>query len=119
GIKQVYRMVDEHGNFYGADAITLEEEEKITTMYHPFEIEKSLTIENFTHEPLLHKVMEKGKSLLEDQTLLQIASYAQQRLKKLPEEYRRFQYPHIYKVGISENLRNLREELRKKYKKGI
>lgn len=116
GIKQVYRMVDENGSFYGADAITLDNEDKIETMHHPFEVEKSLAIGSFVHEPLLHKVMENGKSLLEKRPLSEIAAYAQQRLKKLPDEFKRFQYPHIYKVGISDTLRNLRDELRHKYK---
>ena len=117
GRKQVYRMVDEHGDFYGADAVALDEEQKIETMYHPFEIEKSMSIGNFFHEPLLKKVMENGKSLHARQPLGEIAAFARERLAKLPDEYKRFQYPHIYKVGISEKLRDLRDDLRKSYRK--
>lgn len=116
GKKQVYRMIDNDGNFYGADAIALEEEKGITVMNHPFELEKTMKLGDFKHEPLLHKVMDGGKVGIENQPLSKIASYSQSRLAKLPDEYKRFQFPHIYKVGISENLKNLRDQLRNEYK---
>lgn len=119
GKKQVYRMIDESGNFFGADAITLEDEGDISRMHHPFEIEKSMQLNNFVHEPLLHKVMEGGKISIENRPLSQIASYSQSRLAKLPEEYKRFQFPHIYKVGISDNLKTLRDDLRHEFKKKV
>jgi nicotinate phosphoribosyltransferase len=37
-------------------------------------------------------------------------------MHQLPEEHKRFNNPHIYKVGISEPLHQLRSDLRKKYK---
>lgn len=116
GKKQVYRIIDENGNFYGADAVLLEEESRISVMNHPFEVEKSMQIGAFSQEPLLEKVMEKGKIAIDEQPLSMISSYSQGRLAKLPEEYKRFQFPHIYKVGISTNLKELRDRLRSEYK---
>lgn len=116
GIKQVYRLLDKDGNFYGADVVTLHEESKVGRMHHPFEMGKSLSLKGYDQEPLLHKVMEDGKPIIPTQSLKEIAAYAQKRLAKLPDEYKRFQYPHIYKVGISSKLLALREELRSKYK---
>ena len=116
GRKQVYRMLDEAGNFYGADAVVLEEEGEAYKMFHPYEADKSLSLEGFVQEPLLFKVMEKGKKLLARQPLGDIASFAMNRLARLPDEFKRFQYPHIYKIGISEKLMNLRDRLRKEYK---
>jgi nicotinate phosphoribosyltransferase len=116
GIKQVWRVMDENGQFFGADAVALSEEEKIGTIYHPFESGKSLKIEYLHQEPLLHKVMENGKRLFPSPSLPGIAAYATQRLALLPTEYRRFENPHIYKVGISKKLMELRNNLAGKHK---
>lgn len=116
GKKQVYRIIDENGNFYGADAVLLEDESRISVMHHPFEVEKSMLTGAFSQEPLLEKVMEKGRIAIDEQPLSKISSYSQGRLAKLPEEYKRFQFPHIYKVGISTKLKELRDGLRNEYK---
>lgn len=116
GKKQVYRIVDENGNFYGADVVVLEGEQNLPIMHHPFEVEKSMKIENFTQEVLLEKVMDGGKISIDNHPLSKIASYSQSRLAKLPDEYKRFQFPHIYKVGISTDLRQLRDDLRSEHK---
>jgi nicotinate phosphoribosyltransferase len=55
--------------------------------------------------------MEKGKRLFPASSLQDIAGYAKQRLALLPAEYRRFENPHIYKVGISKTLMDLRNTL--------
>ena len=49
--------------------------------------------------------------------LTEIAQYSCERLKNLPEEYKRFNYPHIYKVGLSDRLKNERDRLIYEYKK--
>ena len=41
----------------------------------------------------------------------QIANYLKNRLLQLPNEHKRFKNPHIYKVGISPKLLDLRTEL--------
>ena len=115
GIKQVYRYKDENG-FFMADAVCFLNEKTPATMVHPFDPEKSIELDISKAEPLLNKVMENGKKVIEDQQPQQVAKYVQNRLKELPEEHKRFNNPHIYKIGISENLQRVRNELRKKYK---
>jgi nicotinate phosphoribosyltransferase len=117
GIKKVSRVIDQNGMFFGADAIALLDEGKTNSIYHPFETEKSLSIENYEHQPLLQKVMEKGKIMQASPSLKDIAAYAKQRLSLLPQEFNRFVNPHVYKVGISKELLHLRDELRTHYKK--
>ncbi len=117
GIKQVNRLINEDGIFYGADAIVLEEEESFETIYNPFEPVQSLNIESFRKEPLLVKVMENGKRLLPPISLAEIASYGRNRLDLLPREYKRFENPHIYKIGISKKLLDLRNHLVDQHKK--
>lgn len=68
-------------------------------------------------EPLLVKVMENGKRLEKPRSLKEIAGYSNQRLKKLSPEYKRFNNPHIYKVGISDALMNERDILIETFKK--
>lgn len=109
--KQVYRMYDDEGHFAGADAITLADEENISRMFHPQDVYKSLSLRSFKQEALLHPVMQDGKSLLASQPLAQIAAFAQHRLSLLPEAYKRFDNPHIYKVGLSNQLKEERDNL--------
>lgn len=116
--KQVLRVYDTEGNFAGADAVVLAEEKEVDKMHHPFEVDKSMSLAGLKQEPLLHKVMENGKLLIEKQPLKKIAEYSQARLALLPAEYKRFRNPHQYKVGISPQLKELRNELWKKHKTG-
>ncbi len=118
GIKQVLRVMDNDDMFFGADAVVLSEEgEKTNMIFHPFEEDKSLDISRYRQEPLLHKVMENGKGISRKTDLNNIAHFAQKRLALLPAEYRRFENPHIYKVGISKKLMEIREILRDQYKR--
>ncbi len=114
--KQVFRIKDGEGKFIGADAITLESENDVEIMYHPLYPFKSLSLGNHKRERLLHKVMENGARLDEPKTLTQIADYSRDRIANLPEEYKRFDNPHIYKVGISKLLQTERDRLIEKYK---
>lgn len=110
GKKKVVRCLDE-GGFFQADVIALTDEEDIKKMHHPYEPEKSLDLIPFQKENLFEKVMDMGKVIMEKKSPQEIARYAQERLARLPEEHRRFENPHVYKVGLSEKLMNLRHEL--------
>jgi nicotinate phosphoribosyltransferase len=118
GKKQVYRLEDKLERWIG-DVISLREEkdDNLKEMHHPFDPLKKMEIESYKKIPLLEKVMEKGKRLYKKKSLDEIAQYSQKRLEQLPEEYKRFINPHIYKIGLSSKLYNLRENLIKKYKK--
>jgi nicotinate phosphoribosyltransferase len=109
--KQVYRMLDKNGMFYGADAIALFSDDKLEQMEHPFDATKSLNLDRFDHEPLLEKVMVHGKKVNKPRSVTEIADYSKSRLEKLPEEYKRFQNPHIYKIGLSHQLKQERDKL--------
>lgn len=114
--KQVYRMLDKNGMFYGADAVAIYDEENVARMEHSFDANKSLELTRFEHEPLLQKVMENGKKVMPSRTVSEIAEYSKSRLLKLPDEYKRFQNPHIYKIGLSTHLKQERDRLVKKHK---
>lgn len=109
--KQVYRMIDENGMFYGADAVAMFSEGKIEQMEDTFDMTKRLNIHAFVHEPLLEKVMENGEKTVPSRTVQAIAAYSKSRLEKLPKEFKRFQNPHTYKIGISADLKTARDKL--------
>lgn len=115
--KQVYRLRDSEGNCVGADLVSLFEEEEIENMIHPFEPYKQMKVGALQKEPLLKPVMEKGKNKLTPKTLQEIAEYSKRRLAELSIEYKRFNNPHIYKVGISEALKEERDKLIAAYQK--
>jgi len=117
GIKQVYRAMDTNGDFAGADVVALAEEKNVDMMTHPFEAGKSMSLKDFRLEPLLHKVMENGVPTSESLSLGEIAKFSSIRLALLPAEYKRFHFPHLYKVGISKGLMKLREGMRSDLKK--
>lgn len=119
GKKQVYRLLNGKGDFWGADIVALADEKRrhLDRMFHPFEPEKSMPTKDHQKEPLLHKVMEQGKPLSSPKTLKEIMDYHQKRLQQLPPEYKRFENPHTYKIGLSLELINQRDDLRKKYKR--
>ena len=109
--KQVYRMVNPGGGWIGADVVALDDEGDIKTMHHPFDPHKSMSVEKCRKEPLLETVMEGGERSSAPRPLADIAEYARKRLSLLPPEFRRFENPHIYKVGLSDGLKKERDEL--------
>ena len=115
--KQVYRIFQEDGNFFGADLIALHDEKDVERMHHPVDPDKALELSGLRKENLLHQVMSNGRILGEIPSLKEVSEYCMERLGRLAPEHKRFQNPHIYKVGISARLRDLRNELKRQHNK--
>lgn len=109
GIKKVLRFSDREGMFY-ADGILLDGESKVKNIFHPYFPKQKSDVEHYANEPLLQVVMENGRVRVR-QTPQDGARYARERLARLAPEHKRFEFPHIYKVGISQDLMTLRSEL--------
>lgn len=109
--KQVYRIIENSGNWIGTDAIVLANEKEFKNITDPFEPVKSMNVENFQKEALLEPVMENGIRKTEKRSVEEISAYSTSRLSKLPVEYKRFENPHIYKIGISDMLKAERDKL--------
>ena len=116
GKKQVFRLLNGRDSFFGADMICLEEEKQVDWMYHPSDPDKSMPLTGMQQEPLLRHRMKNGVILEPLPSLKEISSYCMSRLARVPDEHKRFQNPHIYKVGISKSLRDLRNELKQQHK---
>ncbi|WP_424493426.1 nicotinate phosphoribosyltransferase [Salinimicrobium sp. GXAS 041] len=114
--KEVHRILDSEGNFSGADIITMAGEKVFEMMHHISDPLKFLSLNGRNTEIILEKVMENGKRTTAPKTLDEIKNFSYQRLKKLPPEYKRFFNPHIYKVGISEDLKQSRDSILKAHK---
>jgi nicotinate phosphoribosyltransferase len=93
GRKQVYRFMDAAGNF-----------EKDTI---------ALADEKVQGEPLLVKVIEKGKLIYKFPSLGNIRATAAENLSKLPEEYKALTGAPVYPVELSRNLLNLVKTLKR------
>lgn len=117
GNKQVWRMRENEGGLAGADAVALEDEKDFDTIYDPFGDEKPLNVKHCEKEPLLAPVMEKGKRKAAPRPLKEVKEYAAKRVSELPPGYKRFENPHVYRVGITEKLKQQRDRLIKAYRK--
>jgi nicotinate phosphoribosyltransferase len=120
GVKQVWRIKDSQGMLV-ADVLALDVEEtaerieegKTYTFWHP-----SADYRNFSHtvdgkvRPLLQKRLEGGNLMGGAVSpLAEIRNTVQQELESLDHSYKRLLNPHIYKVSITEALRDLKLDL--------
>lgn len=110
GNKVIARLIDKHNKLAG-DGVFLENETDVKQIYHALYPEKSTNISKYKKEYLYQKVMDKGKICIQEYTPIEIQNYVKERLLQLPDEHKRFSYPHVYKVGISKQLMNLRIQI--------
>jgi len=110
GHKKIYRYLNNDGSFYG-DAILLDRENILERMHHPtFPAQKS-NLNGREFEQLLKHVIKDGELQFELPSVREIADYKKERFTKLNPEFKRFDNPHIYKVGISTRLMETRDNL--------
>lgn len=114
GRKKILRFFDPEGMFY-ADAVAMADEAEPERMIHPFEKHKSLSLKDLRCENLYQTIMQAGKIVIPEETPAQIHQRLKMRLNLLPPEHQRFDFPHIYKVGISDKVLKTRDELLRKF----
>ncbi len=117
GRKKVLRYFDSNGQF-DTDGIMLETEDDVEILYHPFFSEQQRNVDEFTSRSLMSKVMEDGHIIGILPSAMESARYVTHRLVCLPSEYKRFENPKLYKVGISPSLMRLRSFLFEQMQKG-
>lgn len=118
GKKSLWRFFDEDGNIF-RDGILLDNEipGQCEWLYHPTQPDKKTRVCKLHKEQLLQPVYQDGALLHAMPSPAECHEYLVHRAQQLPEEHKRFIMPHIYKVGISSGLLNLRNELILKYRK--
>ena len=110
GTKNVTRFFDKNGDFY-ADALSLITEEKVSEIQHPHFPVKKTTLKGLQSVNLLKPVIVNGTIVTEACSVKESAEYANTQLLRLRDEYKRFDNPHVYKVGITKQLKDLRDHL--------
>ncbi len=115
GRKSLYRYYDSEGNFF-RDGILLESEDPdaCEQIYNPVHPEKYTTIKGLKKENL-HSIVFENKAITNPLPApMDCHAYLLTRAELLPSEHKRFIMPHIYKVGCSIKLLELRDQLRTK-----
>ena len=117
GFKQVYRLFDKSTHKAIADVITLHEEEIDSTqpyeIFHPLYTWKRKTVTHFYAQALLVQIFDKGKQVYESPDIHEIKEYAEENIKNLWQEVKRFEKPHEYNVDLSEKLWDIKDRLLK------
>ena len=116
GIKNVWRLYDENG-MAGADILALENEEiesgKEYRYFHTLVDYRQFVFTASKVEFLLKKRLEKGQrtdpGLPDSQQIRLSRSVMESQLETFDESYKRILNPHIYKVSLSENLKDLKK----------
>ncbi len=117
GKKKIYRYINGEGIFNG-DAVMLDTEEGVDWMYHPHKPDMFKRMDTMEKEELTQKVMDGGNVIIKKESPYEIAKYVRERMHMLSDEHKRFEFPHIYKVGISKQLMELRSKLIREIKMG-
>lgn len=120
GVKQVYRIYDDETHKAKADLITLEneviDESQPLTIFHPLYTWKRKTINKYYVKPLLVPIFENGKLVYDRPSLDEIKDHCEKELETLWDEYTRLDQPQVYKVDLSQDLWDLKNNLLNKAK---
>ncbi len=119
GYKKVFRLYDKDTHKAIADLITLDhetiDESKPLTIFDPIDTWKRMTLTNFKARELLVPIFRKGERVYKLPPLNEIQQYAKKEMDTLWAEYKRLTKPHVYKVDLSDELYNLKNQLLEEY----
>lgn len=123
GVKEVYRLYDEGGqaraDVLAAEGETLEPGRE-QMFHHP-----SLDTRRFRMRPcgeirpLLSKVMEAGRLSAPPPSLAEVRAHRATELERFDPTYRRLLNPHVYKVSITQAVRDLKASFLERYRPGL
>lgn len=120
GVKQVWRLFHEDGSVK-ADAVALEGEEiragTPRRYFHPSNDYQTFSFNAANATPMLSKKMAGGKRFGAEHTLPEIRCRVQAGLEQIDRTYKRILNPHIFKVSLTEGLRDLKVGFLKSYGK--
>ena len=114
GSKKVYRFYDKDTGYALGDVIALADEEinkDCYTLTHPLETWKKTELKNYRVRSLLIPIFQNGKLVYQDPSLQEKQKYCQEEFQTLYPEITRIDRPHEYYVDLSDNLRNLKQQL--------
>ncbi|MBQ0005204.1 MAG: nicotinate phosphoribosyltransferase [Clostridiales bacterium] len=119
GFKNVYRFYGKQSGKAIADVITLRSEGKPAEdgyeIFDQVNTWKRKTLFNYEVRELLVPIFERGKCVYESPSISEIRDYCKEQVATLWDETLRFENPHTYKVDLSQELWNVKNELLNKY----
>jgi len=110
GTKTVRRYLNDDGTYY-ADAIGMKDDDPFEYIHHPTFPAKGVSLSGRKSYSLLKLVLNGGCMKSNPDSITDSMEYCKESLSKLPLEYKRFDNPHIYKVGVTPKLLTLRDQL--------
>ena len=116
GYKDLYRIYDSKTHMMRADVMCVHGEvfdnQQDLTIYHPNNMWQYKTFykDEYYVEELLQPIFIKGYLVYDVPNIDQIREYSKQQLERLWPQYKRFEYPHIYKVSLSKKLLDIKTE---------
>ena len=117
GSKQVVRFVNDE-DLFALDALLLSDEDpgRIRLVRHPSVEFKQTRVdrEDLTMERVFHPVLRSGLPVLPFPPLHAVRKFAADRFSRLAPGHKRFVHPHVYRVGLTNRLYQLRRELIKR-----
>lgn len=124
GFKTVYRIYDKSNGKAEADLVTFHDEvideNEPLEIFHPTYTWKRKTLTNFRAEKLHQRIYDKGQLVYEKPSLDQIRSLCKKDVDSLWDEIKRFEYPHQYKMDLSQKVWDLKYSLLERHgAKGI
>lgn len=121
GHKKVYRFYDKDTGFALGDVVCLAGEEIAKdnyTLTHPVETWKQKPLTNYNVRELLIPVFKDGHLVLSEQSLVEKKAYCESEWQTLYPEVTRIDSPHEYYVDLSDDLRELKQDLIRDHQKG-
>lgn len=117
GVKNLYRIYDRKTKKAEADLITLFDEKidenKPISIFHPIYTWKTTTYEDYILRPMLKQIFKNGELIYKLPDIKEIREYCANEIESLWDEFKRFDNPHIYKVDLSKDLWELKNNLLK------
>ncbi len=112
GYKKVYRLIEKETNKAIADLMAFYDQElnenEDLTICHQSDAWKQKVLEAGTYEiiPLQKTLFENGECVYPEYTLEEIREYSKQQKELLWDELFRLEYPHLYYVDLTKELRD-------------
>jgi nicotinate phosphoribosyltransferase len=113
GVLQVYRYFDRDGKMMADGIMEVQESaDQIERIIDPHDnLNRKKLNDAVRSEALLQPLFRHGQLTIEAPSLDSIRQHVKQQLALLDESHKRFEYPHIYPVGLSPTLNQIRDTL--------
>lgn len=121
-VKNITRFYTKDKFVYDIIHLETEKLKSNSECYHPdfhFILRKPKNNDALLAKTLLKPIVKNGEVVYSFPSLEEIRQKTKQNLKLLPAEYKRLINPHVYTVGISKRLKELKEKLVKKFSKPL